>query len=281
MPNATLETIPLLAGFGVEILGFDARSADEDARQEVVRLLDHHGAIVIRGQDLTAADQVAFTRVFGEPAENAGPDYTVKEHPEVFIISNKMVDGRVIGDAEAGTAWHTDLNYDKRPAAYTILHALEVPAEGSDTLLADTCAAWNALPDDKQRQVDGLTVHHSYANLVARSQRTMTEEERVAYPDVFHPLVRRHPADGRKTLWGMSTTTPNGIVDMPNPEGKNLIREMLEFATQDRFVYRHKWRAGDILAWDNRCTMHCGTPFDKSKYTRHVHRTWVRGEVPF
>lgn len=281
MPNATLETIPLLAGFGVEILGFDARSADEDARQEVVRLLDHHGAIVIRGQDLTAADQVAFTRVFGEPAENTGPDYTVKEHPEVFIISNKVVDGRVIGDAEAGTAWHTDLNYDKRPAAYTILHALEVPAEGSDTLLADTCAAWNALPDDKQRQVDGLTVHHSYANLVARSQRTMTEEERVAYPDVFHPLVRRHPADGRKTLWGMSTTTPNGIVDMPNPEGKNLIREMLEFATQDRFVYRHKWRAGDILAWDNRCTMHCGTPFDKSKYTRHVHRTWVRGEVPF
>ena len=123
-------------------------------------------------------------------------------------------------------------------------------------------------------------MHHSYANLAARSNRTLTEEERRDYPDVFHPLVRRHPADGRKALWGLSTTTPNGIVDMPNPDGKELIRELMEFATQDQFVYRHKWQVGDILVWDNRCTLHRGTPFDKGKYIRLVHRTWVRGEEP-
>ena len=86
-------------------------------------------------------------------------------------------------------------------------------------------------------------MHHSYANLAARSNRTLTEEERREYPDVFHPLVRRHPADGRKALWGLSTTTPNGIVDMPNPAGKELIRQLMEFATQEQFVYRHKWRS--------------------------------------
>jgi taurine dioxygenase len=92
--------------------------------------------------------------------------------------------------------------------------------------------------------------------------------------------VRRHPADNRKTLWGLSTTTPNGIVGMANPKGKDLIRELMNFATQEQFVYRHKWQVGDILVWDNRCTMHTGTPFDKSKYIRLVHRTWIAGEIP-
>ncbi len=137
------------------------------------------------------------------------------------------------------------------------------------------------MPEERKRQIDGLKVEHSYANLVARSNRTMTEQERVEHPDVIHPLVRRHPADGRKALWGLSTTTPNGIVGMPNPEGKDLIRELMEFATKDRFVYRHKWQPGDILVWDNRCTMHRGTPFDKDKYVRLVHRSWIRGEIPF
>jgi len=271
---------PLKDGFGAEILDLDVKKAGPEDLRAVVDCLDRHGAILIRGQSLSAPDQVAFTKAFGEPAENAPLEFTVPDVPEVFVISNKVVDGRKIGDSEAGTAWHTDMNYAERPAAYTILHALEVPEEGSDTLLADTCGAWNALTGEMQHRIDGMIVHHSYANLVARSKREMTEAERIAYPDVFHPLVRRHPADGRKTLWGLSTTTPNGIEGLPNPEGKNLIRDLMAFATREQFVYRHKWRAGDILAWDNRCTLHTGTPFDQSRYIRHVHRTWVRGEKP-
>ncbi len=275
-----LDTRPLLADFGVEIAGIDVTSADRRTLNEVATTLAHNGAIVLRGQRLSPQDQVDFTSLFGEPAGNPQLEFTVPDHPKVFVISNKVVDGKAIGDPEAGTAWHTDLNYERRPAAYTCLHALEVPDDGADTLIADTCAAWNALPEGRQEQIGGLVVHHSYANLAARSNRTMTEEERRDYPDVFHPLVRRHPADGRKALWGLSTTTPNGIVDMPNPAGKDLIRELMEFATQDQFVYRHKWQVGDILVWDNRCTLHRGTPFDKSKYIRLVHRTWVRGEAP-
>jgi taurine dioxygenase len=275
-----LATRPLISGFGVEITDIDVRTADRETLNEVAAALAHHGVIVLRGQHLDAHQQVDFTSVFGEPADNPQVEFTVPEEPKVFVISNKIVDGKPIGDPEAGTAWHTDLNYERRPAAYTCLHALEVPPEGSDTLVADTCAAWNALPQERQRQIDGLRVHHSYANLAARSNRTLTDEERREYPDVFHPLVRKHPADGRKALWGLSTTTPNGIVGMPNPAGKDLIRELMEFATQDQFVYRHKWQVGDILVWDNRCTLHRGTPFDKSKYIRLVHRTWVRGEEP-
>ena len=275
-----LDTRPLIGGFGVEITGIDVRTADRETLNDVATALAHHGAIVLRGQRLNPDEQVDFTSLFGEPAANPQLEFTVPDEPKVFVISNKIVDGKPIGDPEAGTAWHTDLNYERRPAAYTCLHALEVPPEGSDTLIADTCAAWNALPQERQRQIDGLKVHHSYANLAARSNRTLTEEERREYPDVFHPLVRRHPADGRKALWGLSTTTPNGIVDMPNPAGKELIRELMEFATQDQFVYRHKWQVGDILVWDNRCTLHRGTPFDKGKYIRLVHRTWVRGEEP-
>lgn len=280
-PDLRFTTYPLIDGFGVEISGVDVRTAGRDTLQKVADLLATHGAIVLRGQNLSPGDQVDFTKIFGEPADNPVLDFTVPEHPEVFIISNKVIDGRVIGDAEAGTAWHTDLNYDARPGSYTILYALEVPDEGSDTLIADACAAWNALPGERKRQIDGLKIEHSYANLVARSNRAMTEQERIEHPDVIHPLVRRHPADGRKALWGLSTTTPNGIVGMPNPDGKNLIRELMEFATEDRFVYRHKWQPGDILVWDNRCTMHRGTPFDKDKYVRLVHRSWIRGEIPF
>ncbi len=276
----SFEVFPLLRDFGAEVRGVDVTIADSEALAEIVHLLERKGALVLRDQSLSPADQIAFTSLLGVPAGNPTPQYTVAGYPEVFVISNKIVDGEPIGDAEAGTAWHTDLNYAPRPAAYTVLHALEVPPEGSDTEIADTCAAWNALPAARQAAIDGLLVEHSYENLVARSKRMMTDEERELYPPVRHPLVRRHPADGRKTLWGMSTTTPNGIVGMQNPDGKDLIRELMEFAVQDPFVYRHKWRVGDVLVWDNRCTMHRGTPFDAEKFTRHVHRTWVRGEVP-
>ncbi|MGE0799277.1 MAG: TauD/TfdA dioxygenase family protein [Lautropia sp.] len=275
-----LETRPLMPDFGIEILGVDVRDADGPTLQAVEAALGRHGAILLRGQSLSARDQLQFTSAFGAPAPNPRKEYVVPDFPEIYVISNRVENGRFIGEAEAGTAWHTDLNYAQRPAAYTFLHAIEVPAEGSDTLLADTCAAYRALPASRREQLQGLIVHHSYANLAIRARRELTDDEKRDYPDVFHPLVRTHPADGRKTLWGLSTTTPNGIVGLPQQEGKALIRELLAFATQERFVYRHRWQAGDLLVWDNRCTLHTGTPFDKQKYIRTMHRSWVMGEVP-
>ncbi len=274
-----LRTRPLMPNFGVEILDVDIARADGDTIAEVLKTFQRHGAILLRKQKLTQADQIAFTRVFGEPEGNTRMQYVDPDYPEIYVISNKVVNGRLIGDYASGIGWHTDFSYGETPALCTMLYALETPAEGSDTLLADLCAAWNALPPERQKAVEGLVIHHSYEALAQMRNIELTPEQKAALPDVFHPLVRTHPADGRKALW-VSTGTVKGIVGMPNPEGLELIEELVEFATQEQFIYRHKWQVGDLLVWDNRVTLHTGTDFDTSKYVRHVHRTWVKGERP-
>jgi taurine dioxygenase len=111
-------------------------------------------------------------------------------------------------------------------------------------------------------------------------QEVLDEKLKAENPDVFHPLVRRHPSDGRKALW-VSTGTVKEVVGMPNPQGLALVDELVDWMTQDRFVFRHKWRAGDILMWDNRCTLHTGTLYDDKKYVREMHRLWVKGDRPY
>lgn len=270
------QTRPLTSGFGVEVSGIDLASADEAAHRAVAETFQRHGVMVIRGQRMTPQQQLDFTRAFGPPETNQRLEFTYPGLPQVYILSNKVVEGRKIGDVDAGQGWHTDASYLERPALCTLLHALEVPAEGSDTLLADLCAAWNALPPERQAELDGLQVQHSWRALMELKGVPVADD---AMPDVVHPLVRRHPADGRKALW-VSTGTTRGIVGMDNPQGLDLLRDLVEFATSERFVYRHKWRAGDILVWDNRCTLHTGTRFDVTRYERLVHRTWVQGERP-
>jgi taurine dioxygenase len=164
----------------------------------------------------------------------------------------------------------------------TMLYAVEVPAEGSDTLLADLCAAYDALSPERQRELDHLVLHHSYQYFMETREygrTTLSPELKAQNPDVFHPLIRVHPANGRRALWA-STGTVKEIVGMPNPAGLKLIDELVEFITQDRFVYRHKWKVGDVLVWDNRCTLHTGTLYDDTKYDRLMHRLWAKGDKP-
>jgi taurine dioxygenase len=270
---------PLLQDFGVEIMDIDLARAGPEDLAAVVAAFHRHGAIVIRGQKLDQPAQLAFTRLFGEPEVNARPEFCDPDYPRIYVLSNKTVNGRPIGDRDAGMGWHSDLSYSKRTALCTILHALEVPKEGSDTLLADLCAAWNALPEDRQRALDGLVVHHSFTRLMGIRGVALTQEQIDAYPDVWHPLVRRHPADGRKSLF-ISAVQVKGIVGMEDEAAIRLVDDLVAFATQERFVYRHRWQAGDILAWDNRCTLHRATRYDLDRDVRHVHRTWVQGDIP-
>jgi taurine dioxygenase len=271
---------PLNANFGVEIVGVDIAKAEPAVCQAVVDLLRRHAAIVLRDQQLSPEDQIAFTRLFGEPAENRTRiEYTVPGFPEIFVISNKVVNGKKIGDHRVGSKWHTDGSWKERPADVTILHALEVPKEGSDTLIADLCAAWNALPAEKQAQLDGRMIHISFAHLARQADHNLTEEQLKTSPDVWHPLVRRHPVDGRRTLY-LGTTAVRGVSGMPSEQGIELVEELVAFATQEQFLYRHKWKVGDVLVWDNACTLHRGTPFDTENDVRLVHRTWVRGSKP-
>ena len=194
-----------------------------------------------------------------------------------------MADGVPIGAHNDGVGWHTDYSYKAEPVMCTMLYAVEVPPEGSDTLLADGCAAWNALPPERQAQLAGLKLHHSYQHFMATRQYgalDLPEEIRRDNPDVIHPLIRTHPADGRKALWP-STGTVTEVVGMPNPQGLELVDELVAFMTQEQFVYRHKWKVGDLLMWDNRCTLHTGTLYDDTKYFRTMHRLWVAGDRPY
>ena len=270
-----MKTSALKADYGVEISDIDIRNASPGELQEIVELLSSHGAIVLRDQELDPEHLVAFTHVLGEPAYNPRKEVTLPGFPDIAVISNKIVDGKPIGDPDAGTGWHFDMPYERRPGYYTLLYALEVPDEGSNTLLADLCAAWDAFPEDRREEVRDLVLHHSYAQLASFKNNTLTPEQRRRLPDVFHPLVRRHPHNGRLALRPCFGGC-KGVLGIANPAGLELIKELVEFVTQERFVYSHKWRPRDLLVWDNNCTLHRGTPFDKKKYIRLVHRTWIQ-----
>ncbi len=274
----------LKAGFGAEILDVDLPHADQATLDGVVAAFHKHGAIVLRDQKMTSPDLMKFIAQFGEAEGHTLKENTLPGFPNIYVLSNRIVDGKPIGAHNDGIGWHTDYSYKAEPVMCTMLYAVEVPPEGSDTLLADCVAAWNALPAERQAQLKDLKLHHSWEYFMHTREFNRREELDPALlaenPDVIHPLVRTHPADGRLALWP-STGTVKEVVGMPSPEGLQLIDELVEFVTQDQFIYRHKWRAGDLLMWDNRCTLHTGTLYDDKKYVREMHRLWVKGDRPY
>ena len=283
MSLATLSRKELKPGFGAELLGIDISRADREELANVVDAFQRHGAILLRDQKLSPDDLMRFISAFGEAEGHTLGQFTLPGYPKIYILSNREVDGVPIGAHNDGVGWHTDYSYKPKPVMCTMLYAVEVPPEGSDTLLADGCAAWAALDPAKRAELETLKLHHSYAHFMATrefSPMELSDEIKAANPDVEHPLIRTHPADGRKALWP-STGTVTEVIGKPGPEGLALIDELVEFMTQDRFVHRHKWRAGDLLMWDNRCTLHTGTLYDDIKYFRTMHRLWVKGDKPY
>jgi taurine dioxygenase len=272
----------LKPGFGAEIHDLDLSTAGDAEANAVVDVFNLHGAVLLRNQTLTPDQLVKFISRFNEPEGHTQRQFTLPGYPNIFILSNKVVDGKPIGAHNDGVGWHTDYSYKAEPVMCTMLYAVEVPAEGSDTLLADLCASYDALPAEKQRELDPMVLHHSYQYFMENREygrMTLSPELKAENPDVFHPLIRVHPANGRRALWA-STGTVKEIVGVPNPEGLKLIEELVEFATQERFIYQHKWQVGDVLVWDNRCTLHTGTLYDDTKYDRLMHRLWAKGDAP-
>ncbi|MBL8834920.1 MAG: TauD/TfdA family dioxygenase [Alphaproteobacteria bacterium] len=267
--------------FGVEVRGVAVGDCSDDVFAFVDDAFQHHGALVIRGQQLDPGQLHRFAARFGPLEAHTLQQYTLPGDPFIYVLSNIEVDGRPIGVHNEGIGWHTDLTYKRRPPMSTILYGLVCPPEGSDTLVADTCAAYEALPAADKAALDGVKVLHSFQMLhdsrVGRAP--LTPEQKAATPDVWHPLVRRHPRDGRKALY-LGTGTVKAVEGMTQEEARRLVFRLVDFATQERFVYRHKWQAGDVLMWDNRCTLHTGTLFDDVRYKRHIHRLMMQGTEP-
>jgi taurine dioxygenase len=278
-----LTTSELKPGFGARIHDIDLPSASDAEIDKVVAAFHRHGAVVVPGQTMTPDDLMRFIGRFGDPEDHTQTRFTLPGYPKIFILSNRVVDGKPIGAHNDGVGWHTDYSYKPEPVMLTMLYAVEVPDEGSDTLLADGCAAWNALSPERQAELLPLRLHHSYKHFMATrqfgQQQTLSPELEAANPDVEHPLIRTHPADGRKALWP-STGTVTEVIGKPGPEGLAMLEELVAFMTGDDFVYRHKWSKGDLLMWDNRCTLHTGTLYDDTQYFRTMHRLWVKGDKP-
>ena len=277
-------TRKLSAAIGAEIAGVDlSEPIDRETFEDIYRLWLEHNIILFRGQDLTAEQQISFSRRFGEIELHTLSAYHMPGYPEIFVNSNVVKDGKPIGAQKSGYAWHSDSQFLKTPSSGTILHAREVPDEDGDTLYANMYAAFEALPASTKERITGLRGRYSRAKSWAIDyphREPLTEAQKAALAEVDHPIVRTHPETGRTALYIGSLSELVKIVGLSAEESQSLSEELFEFATQPRFVYTHHWLGGDVIVWDNRCTMHKATPFDESRYRRLMHRTTIRGDAP-
>jgi alpha-ketoglutarate-dependent 2,4-dichlorophenoxyacetate dioxygenase len=276
--------------FVAEITGADlSRDVDLPTRNAIAHAMDDYAVCVLPQQNLDDERQVAFSRLYC-PLENASAVVHQRKAgvmgmrvklPEIFDVSNLDENGNLLAgnDArwqyrQANELWHTDSSFRQKSAAWSLLHARVVPPSGGDTYFADTRAAYDALPEAMKTTLEGLVAEHSIWH--SRGQRggyVPTEAERAARPPAHHPLVRRHPGSGRNALFIASHASH--IVGWPVDEGRALLDELIAFATDERFVYAHTWRVGDLVIWDNRCTLHRATPFPSNDHKREMRRTTI------
>ncbi len=249
------------------------------------RAMDEHAVCVIRNDaPVSDAAHVAFSGKLGpllpmKMLTMLGKSKSRFAHPEIIDIGNIDAEGRLLAEDDRRRAynrgnllWHTDASYDQARGVYSLLSCHSVPPGGADTEFADMRAAYEALSPSMKEKVEDLVAEHSIWH--SRSLAGMidvTAAEKATRPPARHRLVQRHA--GRGLLYLASHASH--IVGWPLDQGRALIKELIEFATQPRFVYRHQWRVGDLVVWDNRQTMHRGTPFDDTKYPRDMRRTTV------
>jgi taurine dioxygenase/putative 2-oxoglutarate oxygenase len=273
---------PLHDTFGAEVSGVDlARALDVDTLAAIEDAWRRHSILLFRNVAMTPGQQIAFTRALGPLHIMEPPEFNLPNHPEVLVVSNVEKDNKPVGIKRAGWGWHSDGEDKALPNAGSFLYAIELPPDGGDTLYADTYAAFTALPGDVRERIMGRRACFSRARfhqVYYPHLPPLTEEQRKARPDVWHPIARRHPKSGWTSLYiGRWAYRVEGLDDN---EAADLIEYLRDFATRPEFVYRHRWRVGDALLWDNRCTQHCATPFDDATYRRHMHRTTLEGETP-
>jgi len=276
------------AACGAEILFDLAGDIDDPTFWEIERAFHDNIVVVFRGQQFSNERHIEFSRRFGELEIHIVKKYLLPGFPEILLISNiRNERGEHIGLADAGFTWHTDTSYRRRPSRCSLLYAKEVPHRDDgplgDTIFANTIAAYEALPEAMKKRIDGLKAIHRYSarRRVADSPRPKLTEEQIAEtPDIAHPIVRTHPFTGRKSLY-LTTGECIGIEGMPEDEALDLIAELDAHCVRPEFLYRHKWRVGDLLMWDNATSMHLAICDYALPERRLMHRTTVIGTVPF
>jgi taurine dioxygenase len=237
--------------------------------------------LLFRNQQLSDADLIAFSRRFGAldqaPIQENGRRF-VDGHPEIYVVSNVVENGVAIGSLGAGEAvWHTDMSYLPNPPKASVLYALEVPASGGDTSFCSMYAAWEAMPAGLRRRVEGARVKHDgtyNSGGYVRQGVTPTDDPRTS-PGTLHPLVQVHAETGRRGLY-LGRRRNSYIEGLSLEESDALLDEIWAAASDESLAWRHQWRVGDLVLWDNRCTIHRRDAFDPAA-RRVMHRTQIRG----
>ncbi|HTK92295.1 MAG TPA: TauD/TfdA family dioxygenase [Verrucomicrobiae bacterium] len=277
----TLTFTKLNPVFVAEVSPVDLRTADEDILAQVRGGMDTYAVLVFRNQPFTDAEQLDFAqRLDGALHTKLGISALQKNrfgNEALGDISNLDENGEILQSNNrrrmyslGNRLWHTDASFQDPAGRYSMLSAKIVPSVPADTEYADMRAAYDALPAELKVTCEGLRVHHS----IAYSRQTLgfefSETEQDALKGAVHPLIRTLPRSGRRSLYVASHASR--IIDWPVPEGRLLLRDLIEHATQRQFVYRHSWRVGDLVIWDNRATMHRGMPYDDSRHRRELRR---------
>jgi taurine dioxygenase len=274
MPIQVTPASPIL---GAEVSGVDlSQPLDDPTFSAINDALVKHSVIVMHGQELTPDALIDFSRRFGPLMVHVLKEALLEGYPEIYRLSNKKKNGKAQGRSNAGQYWHSDLTYEPKPSMGSVLYGIEVPDCGGDTMFASTAHAFETLSEPMQKMLEGLTAEHLFAhafrggiNPAARKNDPLSER-----PPVEHPVVRTHPESGRKCLFINDGFTVR-IKGVTPAENVTLMNFLNAHMTKPEVVYRHKWRRGDVVIWDNRALVHCGVGDYGADQPRHMHRTTI------
>ena len=280
--GAPIDVTPNRVGLGAEITGVDLRKLDDADFARVLKAWQDHSALLFRNQTLSDQDLIAFSRRLGDldwaPVQENGRRF-VEGMPEIYIVSNVKVDGEAIGSLGDGEAvWHTDMSYLPMPPKASMLYALEVPASGGNTSFCTMYGVYDALPAQLKARVAELKIKHDgtyNSGGYLRQGVSATDDPRTS-PGAIHPLVCTHPETGRRMLY-LGRRRNAYLVGLELADSEALLDELWSYVDRPGLAWEHKWRVGDLVLWDNRCTMHRRDAFDPGA-RRVMHRTQVKGE---
>jgi len=277
---------PLAAALGSEVVDIDlSRPVGEADFRAIERTFDERSVLLLRGQDIDPGRHIEFSRRFGDLEIHVLKQFLLPGHPEILVVSNMVENGVQVGIADAGQQWHTDLSYVEKPSRCSLLYARIVPPAEDGRSYGDTCfvstsAAYDALDPDMQAYLGTLKARHSYYLKRPHALAKLSDEQRRSVPEVVHPVVRTHPATGRKCLYINESFTTE-IIGLDKEESDALLQHLCEHCRSERFMYRHRWQAGDLLMWDNCSTQHLAVADYGPHQHRYMHRTTVRGGAVF
>jgi len=278
-----LDIVPNKAVLGAGVRGIDLKSLDEAQFAAFKRAWHQHQVLLVRDQSLTDHDLVAFSRRFGDldwaPVQETGRRF-VEGIPEIYIVSNVKQNGEPIGSLGSGEAvWHTDMSYLDMPPMASMLYALEIPPVGGNTSFCSMYAIYDALPAGLKQRIATLKIKHDgtyNSGGYVRQGVTATDDPRTS-PGAVHPLVCTHPDTGRRMLY-LGRRRNAYLLGLELAESEALLDELWDYVDRPEFSWEHVWRVGDLVMWDNRCTMHRRDPFDDNA-RRIMHRTQIKGSA--